>query len=495
MHELEIKCWGRLAKLSWRPFEEARAWARSLGLKTSSEWHDFCAGKRKDLGVRPADIPSNPDKNYKNSGWVSISDWIASDYVSAKFRNYLPFEEARKWARECKAKSYNQWVAFVKETDFPEFIPRTPEKTYAEAGWVSFGDWLGTGTLSPADYKDKWRPFEAAREWVHNLDLKGVYDWRSYTKGGMPNLPPKPDDIPASPDRIYKGKGWIGYGDWVGTGFVHHGNRAYLPFNKARDFVRKLRLLSANQWRLYSKGKLPDKGDLPDNIPAGPNRYYESTGWVSWGDWLGTNTIAVYDRIYRPFEEARQFVRTLKIERQKDWDDYCKGMLAGYQPKPDDIPAGPSRVYAGKGWKGYGDWLGTERIAAHLRAYRSFTDARTFIHSLKFKTKKQWELYSRGASQDKEPLPHDIPKLPERVYAKDGWIDYPDWLGVTTTTGPAMSKTFLPFDSARALARTLGLKTSTLYRSSKLPPGLPRAPQTVYKSKGWVDWTDWLTDE
>ena len=495
VHELEIKCWGRLAKLSWRPFEEAREWARSLGLKTWSEWHELCAGKRHDLGVRPPDIPSNPDKNYRNSGWVSSSDWIGSDYVSAKFRNYLPFEEARKWARESKAKSYNQWIAFVKEPDFPAFIPRTPENTYANDGWVSYGDWLGTGALSPGDYKDKWLPFEVAREWVHKLGLKGVYDWRSYTKGGMPNLPPKPENIPASPDRIYKGKGWIGFGDWVGTGFIHHGHREYLPFIEARDFVRTLKISSANQWRLYTKGKLPEKGLPPDNIPAGPNRYYQNTGWISWGDWLGTNTIAVYDRIYRPFEDARQFVRALKLGRQKDWDDYCKGLLSGYHPKPDDIPAGPSRVYAGKGWKGYGDWLGTERIATHLRAYRSFTDARAFIRSLKFETKKQWELYSRGASQAKEPLPHDIPKLPERVYAKDGWIDYPDWLGVTTTTGPAMSKTFLPFNSARSLARTLGLKTGKLYLSAKLPPGLPRTPQTVYKSKGWVSWTDWLNDE
>ena len=495
VHELEIKCWGRLAKLSWRPFEEAREWARSLGLKTSSEWHDLCAGKRKDLGVRPADIPSNPDKNYKNSGWVSISDWIGSDYVSAKFRNYLPFEEARKWAMECKAKSYNQWIVYVKESDFPDFIPRTPENTYAGDGWISYGDWLGTGTLSPADYKDKWLPFAAAREWVHKLKLRGVYEWRDYLKGKMPDLPPKPTNIPANPDKPYKEKGWAGYGDWVGTGFIHSGNREYLPFVEARAFVRKLNLSSANQWRLYSKGKRPDVGAPPANIPATPNTYYEGNGWISWGDWLGTNTIAVYDRIYRPFEEARNFVRTLKIGRQKDWDDYCKGLLPGYDSKPDDIPAGPSSVYAGKGWKGYGDWLGTERIATHLRVYRSFTEARAFIHSLKFKTKKQWEHYSRGVSQEKGPFPQDIPKLPDKVYAKDGWIDYPDWLGVATVTGPRLRKTFLPFNSARTLARSLGLKTSKVYLSAKLPPGLPRTPQTVYKSKGWVDWTDWLTDE
>jgi hypothetical protein len=42
VHELEIKCWGRLARLSWRPFEEARLFARSLGFKSNSQWIDYC---------------------------------------------------------------------------------------------------------------------------------------------------------------------------------------------------------------------------------------------------------------------------------------------------------------------------------------------------------------------------------------------------------------------------------------------------------------------
>jgi hypothetical protein len=29
--------------------------------------------------------------------------------------------------------------------------------------------------------------------------------------------PKKPDDIPASPDGTYKKKGWLNWGDWLGT--------------------------------------------------------------------------------------------------------------------------------------------------------------------------------------------------------------------------------------------------------------------------------------
>ena len=36
VREIDLKCWDRLAKLSWRPFEEARAFARKLKLKSAS---------------------------------------------------------------------------------------------------------------------------------------------------------------------------------------------------------------------------------------------------------------------------------------------------------------------------------------------------------------------------------------------------------------------------------------------------------------------------
>ena len=38
---IELNLWSRLAKLSWRPFEEARELVRSLGLKSWDEWNKF----------------------------------------------------------------------------------------------------------------------------------------------------------------------------------------------------------------------------------------------------------------------------------------------------------------------------------------------------------------------------------------------------------------------------------------------------------------------
>jgi hypothetical protein len=56
---------------NWRPFEEAREYARGLGLKN---WHEWQAWAKS--GKRPKDIPSNPREIYGVKGWVSHGDWL-----------------------------------------------------------------------------------------------------------------------------------------------------------------------------------------------------------------------------------------------------------------------------------------------------------------------------------------------------------------------------------------------------------------------------------
>jgi hypothetical protein len=76
---------------------------------------------------------------------------------------------------------------------------------------------LGTGKVA---YKlRRLRPFEKARSFVRRLGLKSSGQWREYCEG---NLPP---DIPANPNLTYASKGWVGMGDWLGTGRTYQKHR------------------------------------------------------------------------------------------------------------------------------------------------------------------------------------------------------------------------------------------------------------------------------
>lgn len=58
--------------------------------------------------------------------------------------------------------------------------------------------------------KISYRQFSKAREYVRQLKLKNVTEWRHYAKSGN-----KPEDIPSHPDIRYKEE-WKGWSDWLG---------------------------------------------------------------------------------------------------------------------------------------------------------------------------------------------------------------------------------------------------------------------------------------
>jgi hypothetical protein len=61
---------------------------------------------------------------------------------------------------------------------------------------------------------------------------------------------------------------------------------------------------------------------------------------------------------WRPFEEAREIARSLGLKTMKEYFAWCKT-----EARPKDMPLQTYVKYRGKGWIGYGDWLGTGRPA------------------------------------------------------------------------------------------------------------------------------------
>jgi hypothetical protein len=59
-----------------RPFAKAREFVHGLNLKKSTEWRTFSKS-----GKRPPDIPSSPDKVYKDE-WKGWGDWLGTGIIS-----------------------------------------------------------------------------------------------------------------------------------------------------------------------------------------------------------------------------------------------------------------------------------------------------------------------------------------------------------------------------------------------------------------------------
>ena len=319
--------------------------------------------------------------------------------MKKEFRN---FEDARKWIHSQNLKGQKGWTTFCKSGKKPEDIPYHPERQYKNKGWVNYGDWLGTNFIHPRK-REYWK-FSEARDYVHKLGLKNSKVWRQYTKSGK-----LPKEIPADPYNVYKNKGWVNTGDWLGTGSVASFLKEYWPFAEARDYVHKLKLKSQLEWTQYTKS-----GKLPKEIPSTPQGHYKNKGWKGIGDWLGTGRVATQSREYLSFTEAKTHVHKLKLKSQGQWRTFTKS-----KNKPKDIPANPEKVYKNKGWKGIGDWLGTGRLSERERSknFLSYSDARKTVHQLakthNIRTNKDWD-----DAVKKGLIPDNIPKAPWYVYSK-----------------------------------------------------------------------------
>ncbi|MFM2259604.1 MAG: hypothetical protein RLZZ424_1590, partial [Bacteroidota bacterium] len=138
------------------------------------------------------------------------------------------------------------------------------------------------------------------------------------------------------------------WGDWLGTGNIHPGDKKYRSFNEARKLIRKFSFKSTNEFRAYCK-----LGKLPNDIPSAPDRVYKNDGWVSFGDWLGNKNVHPQKNSYLTFTKAREFAGKLNLKGKEDWFLYCKN-----GEKPTNIPAAASSVYKNKGWISWQDFLG-----------------------------------------------------------------------------------------------------------------------------------------
>jgi len=124
----------------YRSFKSARAFVRSLGLKSVDEWRDYMKSV-----ARPEDIPVAPHHVYATDGWAGWDDWLEASSVGSYLSQYRYrfFKKARALARGLGLVSSSEWRAYCQSATKPDDIPANPQSTYAETGWTGWDDWLG----------------------------------------------------------------------------------------------------------------------------------------------------------------------------------------------------------------------------------------------------------------------------------------------------------------------------------------------------------------
>lgn len=482
---------GSCEEVQYLSFQEAREKVRLKNLKSTSDWKKWCNWNPNEFGLKPPEIPTSPDAHYKNSGWIGYSDWLGNE-SPAKSRKYRSFHEAKKFARKLGLTSSEVWLKYCRGeiSNYPPKpvdIPTNVARKYRNLGWNGMNDFLNAKEHRRIRRINSVRPFQEARDFIHDLNIKNLKEWHKYIKGLLPGYAPKPQDIPNSPELIYKGHGWIDYGDWFGTYTIAPFKRKYQSFENARDFARELGLTSSEKWIAYCKGEISSLPQKPQDIPTNVARKYASEGWKGYKDFLQSNIHRQKHSKFLPYKEARDFVHSLKLADYSEWNKYIGNKLPKLPLKPKDIPANPSGVYKEKGWIGIGDWIGSEAFPYAHSDYRKFAQARKFVRELGLTSSVEWVDYCKGQFKHLPLKPNDIPANVVRKYEDNGWKGFKDFLW--SDKHRKQRRLFMPYNEAKAIIKNEKINNIEdliiFTKSNNKPNNFPFYPEMAYQRKGW----------
>ena len=107
---------------------------------------------------------------------------------------------------------------------------------------------------------------------------------------------------------------WKGWGDFLGTGLIANIDRKFYTYIEASNLCAKKGLRARSEYHTF---RLSDKKHGPF-LHASPDTFYKGE-WRTWGSFLQTGRIAVFNRAFLPFDECVNFVRSKNFLEKKDF--------------------------------------------------------------------------------------------------------------------------------------------------------------------------------
>ena len=358
--------------------------------------------------------------------------------------------------------------------------------------------------------KKNWRSYEDARKYRNLSEVKNFFRIKKFTSieelSNFLKSDDKPEDIPADLGNQYRTvKGWKGLGDIIGPTYKKTRRKhTFQTLERHKKFLKSKGITKQSEWRKYWQD--PNHVKPPD-ILSDPPSYFQ----ITWGEFTGSGQIAYQDREYQPYKKARIIANKIAKENNlrtgKDWIQFAKKNKKLLEKLK--IPANPWQTYKKEMREsgGYGDWLGTGRVANQFRSkpekvvnkllvFFTFQEFSDYIGKNKIKSNEQYKkLFSeRKLSSKCRARPTKFYKKEwEKLLLEKKWFN-PLAIFYTNSVTFGQAKNHI-----RTMQKKLTILTSLDYlqlaKAEKLSALMPNDPQNFYKNSGWKKiggWGDFL---
>lgn len=255
-------------------YEECKGWAVSHNILGEAQWRAV----RKEMckkGIPIDNIPANPERTYKNNGWINWPTFLGNGQRSKK-ENWASYEDASKWAQQNKIKSAREWYRLGDKR--PSNMPSTPESTYKDK-WVNWPTFLNNGQKPNGSFVS----YNEASLWAQTNSIKTGIQWTAIKN--------KPENIPSCPNNVYIEQ-WNGWADFLGVERYKGSKSSGVKKIRKRVTERKFNFVSYEECAVWAKNngiqtskewkKIKNR---PSNIPSDPPMAYKKV-WVSWPEFF-----------------------------------------------------------------------------------------------------------------------------------------------------------------------------------------------------------------
>lgn len=183
---------------------------------------------------------------------------------------HMDYDICKEEIKKYNITSKSQWIK-ISHT-LPTHIPKNPVQFFKEK-WVSWGDFLSTNRIQDNCVKYKYLDYISVKKWIHkNLKIDTISGWKS-VKNQLPEF------IPKRPERFYKKRGWVSWGDLLGNNRVAHQHRQIVSYHIAKNKVNELNIKSIIEYK-----KLQKVSEL--DLPVHPHLTYKNKGFTSYEEFF-----------------------------------------------------------------------------------------------------------------------------------------------------------------------------------------------------------------
>jgi len=185
----------------------------------------------------------------------------------------ISYNDCKSIVLDLNIKSRNDWIN--NKDNLPKNIPKSPAE-YFGSDWISWGDFLSTNKVHDNLIKNNYLTYIDAKEWIikNLIPIKSRSYWKlKVNNNEIPNF------IPNRPERFYKSRGWISWGDFLSNGRIANQNKKLLSYNEAKELINNLNISTLKQYKIIQSEYL-------NILPVHPHLTYKNKGYKNYEEFF-----------------------------------------------------------------------------------------------------------------------------------------------------------------------------------------------------------------